>query len=216
MFMRSQIVGGPSWIDNDHFDVEAKPEGDARQILPEQMQLMVQSLLEDRFQLKAHPETRELSAYNLVVAKPGKMVLSRDQSPVNPQTTPPPRFDSSTPSPRGTLQVRMSNSPAGPLSTLVATAIPLTSLVEFLQSQTGRAVLDKTALSGFFDIQLQFTPENLASGPSTTPPTNVPAPEPSGRSLLTAIQDELGLKLEPTKAPVQVIVVDSVQRPSEN
>jgi|SRR5262245_19871162 len=77
-----QIVGGPSWLASDHFDIEAKPEGDARNVPLGQMWPMLQTLLEDRFQLKTHRETRQLPVYNLIIAKDGlNMKLSEDQTP---------------------------------------------------------------------------------------------------------------------------------------
>jgi uncharacterized protein (TIGR03435 family) len=82
-----QVVGGPSWVQTEHFDVEAKPAGDLT-ISQSEMQLMVQSLLEDRFQLKVHREMREVRTYDLVVAKPGKMKLAVDENSVSPAPDP--------------------------------------------------------------------------------------------------------------------------------
>jgi len=244
----SQIIGGPNWIDSDRFDIQAKAEGDGGATPQDQMQLMVQSMLEDRFQLKAHLETRELPIDNLVVGKGGpKIKPSEDQTPpVPPAQAPPPPpgappppergaaprgeppagprggvpFDPRGPLPRGAMSIM--SSPSG--ITLSATAVPITTLVNMLQQQVGRIVFDQTDLKGLFDFKLQFSSEGLASpfggaGPQAglVGPGGPQAPlsaEPMP-SLLTAIQD-LGLRLESTKGPVDVLVIEGVQKPSEN
>jgi len=209
-----QIIGGPIWSNTDHFDVEAKADAGGRAVPIEPMRLMVQSLLEDRFQMKVHREMRDLPVYNLVVAKGGlKMKPSADQ------TAPDPRkgfidFTSlaaeAAPLPRGAMRVAK-----GPgISVLTANSVPISALVNnLLQSQSDRIVSDKTGLKELFDIDLRFSNEG---GPPPSPGTDAPAPsDPSGPSLFTAIQ-ELGLKLEPGKAPMEVIVIDSVSKPTEN
>jgi uncharacterized protein (TIGR03435 family) len=95
--------------------------------------------------------------------------------------------------------------------TLEGKAIPLSTFIGLLESQVGRRVEDKTELSGLFDIELRFTPE--MNGPQVTSP---PSSDLTGPSIFTAIQEQLGLKLESAKGPVEVIVIDSVERPSEN
>src|SRR5690349_22893943 len=102
-----QIIGGPNWIGTDRFDIEAKAEGDGQSIPTEQVGSMLQSLLEDRFQLKAHYETRELPVYILSVAKGGpKLKLSEDQTPPSPVRVPPPRRPGEAPvMPRGTFSI---------------------------------------------------------------------------------------------------------------
>jgi uncharacterized protein (TIGR03435 family) len=242
--MNNQIVGAPSWIDSDRFDIQATAGTDSSTIPPDRMQLMVQSLLEDRFQLKAHLETRELPIYNLVVGKDGpKLKLSEDQTPVGPPALPPPAlppppsggvgqrgfaFDSNGPQPRGGFFVMAS--PSG--ITISGSAVPIANLINVLAGQVGRPVVDKTGLKGLFDFKLSFNPEGLNSpfggapigataifggvaggpgpgGAQITPPSE-PAP-----SLFTAIQ-ELGLRLESTRGPAQVLVIESVQKPEEN
>src|SRR5262249_17917423 len=146
-----QIVGGPSWIDSDRYDIQAKADCSGGVLSREQTQLMVQSMLEDRFQLKAHMETRELPIYNLVVAKDGpKIKPSADQTPSAlggpalpcgptpnlPAPLPPPPapgqrgnpFESGAPMPRGAMMMMMN--PTG--LTLQATAVPITNLLNML------------------------------------------------------------------------------------
>ena len=247
-----QIQGAPSWMDSELYDIQAKADCSGGAIPREQMQLMVQSLLEERFQLKAHYETRELPIYNLVVVKEGKMKLSEDQTsplplgaaptlcgpqpaggvPAGPRGLP---FDPSKPGtlPRGAM-IMMMNPTTG--MTMNATSAPIGNLVGLLQGQAGRPVIDKTNLKGLFDIKLNFSMEGLPgpaalgglpppplpggpglvgpAGPGGAPaPTTATEPVPS---LFTAIQEQLGLKLESTKGPVEVLVIDSVQKPTEN
>jgi uncharacterized protein (TIGR03435 family) len=195
-----QLIGAPNWIDQDRFDIEAKPEGDARPIPRDQIQLMVQSLLEDRFRLKAHRETRELPVYDLLVAKDRpKIQLSEDQTPPKPAETP----DSGL-LPRGSY--RSTEGPSG--VNISARAIPISTLVNLIQNRTDRRIVDKTNLKGLFDIELRFIrelqSESVASRDSVAP------------VLFTAIQEQLGLKMESAKAPVEVIVIDAIAKPSAN
>jgi uncharacterized protein (TIGR03435 family) len=202
-----QIVNTPSWMDSDLFDVEGKSDSEISQA---QIPLLVQSLLEDRFQLKAHREMRELLVYNLVVAKSGKLKLSPDQTPVDP-TAP------QTPSPSGPARgsFRSIGKPSPTALTLVisGTAIRMDAFIGMLRQYAGRPLIDKTGLSGLYDFELQF---DMASG---APATNAGAPaasEPNIFPVFTALQEQLGLKLESAKAQLEVLVIDSVQKPSEN
>jgi uncharacterized protein (TIGR03435 family) len=183
---KDQILGGPSWINTDRFDIEAKPEGAAGK---EAMQVMMQSLLETRFQLKTHVEIRELPVYNLTVGKTGpKLKPSADQNPANSGTV------GTTGSSSGTA--------------LVGTAVPLSAVVRVLQTQAGRPIVDKTDLKGLYDIDLQFnrSPASELEAESS---------EESGPSLFAAVK-RLGLKLESAKALLEVVVIDSIQKPTEN
>lgn len=239
---RLEIIGGSNWIDADRYDVEAKADCSGGSISREQYQLLVQSLLEDRFQLKARLEPRDLPVYELVVAKDGpKIKASEDQSPINPprvgppllcappaniQPPPPPGQRGAPFDPtkmRGFMAMQYSPTAA----TAIGTAVPISTLMIVLQQEGGRPIIDKTNLKGLYDFKLQFSPERMATpftrggppapgaeppGPTVTPPTAAdPVP-----SLSTAIQEQLGLKLESTKAPIEVLVIDSAQKPKEN
>jgi uncharacterized protein (TIGR03435 family) len=211
-----QIIGGPNWIGTDRFDIEAKAEGDGQRIPLEQVRSMLQTLLEDRFQLKAHNETRDLPVYILTVAKGGlKLRLSEDQSPPSPVTAPPPRRPGESPTmPRGTFSVE--GGPSG--LTLVGSALQLRDVIANLQVQMDHPIVDKTDLKGLYDIRLQFAPEVLLAntgGISAAGIQPVPPSQPTAPSIFTAV-DDLGLKLESAKVPLEVIVIDSVQKPSEN
>lgn len=244
-----QIIGGPGWMESDRYDVQATADCSGGAIPRERLQLMVQSMLEERFQLKAHMETRELPIYNLLVAKDGpKIKPSEDQTPMPflaagpprpcdststaaaPPAPPPPPpggrgfpFDPGSPPPRGS--VRMMSSPTG--MTLQATAMPIANMVGLLQQQLGRTIVDKTDLKGLFDFKLTYSPEGLSdplfgrggplppSGGAPAGPSPVPAAADPVPSIFTAIQ-ELGLRLESSKGPVEVLVIESVQKPTEN
>jgi uncharacterized protein (TIGR03435 family) len=254
-FGQLQIIGGPSWIDSDRWDVQATADCSGGVFSREQLQLMIQSLLEQRFQLKAHMETRELPIYNLVVAKDGpKIKASADQTPPGPggPAGPPPPCSPAPTTPAGPTPappplplpgqrggpgdpnfvmprgaILMMGGPSG--LTMQAAAQPITGLVGVLQQQVGRPVIDKTDLKGLFDFKLQFSREGLVAptGPGGGLPPGPPPPGAAGPgpdtaaaadpmpSLFTAIQ-ELGLRLESTKGPVEVLVVESVQKPTEN
>ncbi len=245
-----QIIGGPAWIDSDRYDIQATADCSGGVLSRQQVQWMIQSMLEDRFQLKAHTETRDLPIYNLIPGKDGpKLKASEDQTPpalggpagppqpCSPATNAPPPLPLPPPGqrggpgdpnfvlPRGAMMIMMN--PTG--LTLQATGVPLGNLINMLQNQVGRPIIDKTDLKGLFDFKLQFSPEGLnlpnggtpfgplgpgpggagGAGPATTAASD-PVP-----SLFTAIQ-ELGLRLESSKGPVEVLVVDSVQKPTEN
>ncbi|HEY2381747.1 MAG TPA: TIGR03435 family protein [Terriglobia bacterium] len=192
----SDIIGAPAWADDDGFDIQAKVGGNGAAISQDQVRLMVQSLLTDRFQLRVHFETRELPLYNLVVAKDGpKMKSSADEVIGKQQLL-------GMPSPSGGMTLKLTN-----------THESLPNLANLLQSYARRPIVDKTNLDGFFDITLQWAFETLSATSTAGPPS---AEEPSGPSLFTALEEQLGLKLESAKGPVQVLVVDSVQKPTEN
>jgi uncharacterized protein (TIGR03435 family) len=244
-----QIVGTPNWIDSERYDIQATANCSSGALSREQIQFMVRSMLEDRFQLKAHMETREGQVYNLVVAKsPPKIKQSEDQTPIpqrgfaplqpcspvpeRPANPAPPSigpgqrgnpFDPNNPAPRGFLG--MSFGPTG--ITLRGSAASISSMMGMLQIYAGRPIIDKTDLNGLFDFAIHFSQEGLFNpdgrpmasastpipAPGAPPPANTAAdPLPS---LFSAIQ-ELGLKLESAKGPVEVLVIDSVSKPSEN
>lgn len=230
----SQLVGGPSWIRTDQYDVEAKVDdalGEKFAKAPPdkpyfrapskevtyQMQLMMQSMLVERFNLKVHREMREGPVFALVVAKGGAKFLHTklpelDAAMRNPGQ-PPPRLPPCTP---GTMcMVRQAS-----MSEL---AYIIWDFGEHgVVSEIGRPVIDQTGLKGDYYIQLQWAPElrpgTMFNGtPIGNPGAGAgPPPESSGPSFMTALQEQLGLKLEPTKGPVEYVVVDHVDRPTEN
>lgn len=208
-FLQSQFTNVPGWVDTDLFDVDAR--ADCEGISEALMAQLVQSLLEDRFRLTAHIETRELPTYELTVARGGaKIKLSEDQSVVPPRPpcaqAPRPGGDAPSPAasrlntpPRGLILVMRSISGSVQLS---GTAVLFSNFVASLQRQENRLIVDKTGLTGLFDIRFEYLPDAVI--------TSDPAP-----TLSSALQ-QLGLRLESAKGPVQVLVVDSVSKPTEN
>ena len=198
-----QISGGPGWIGSDRFDVEGKAEDPNADY--GQLRLMLQSLLEDRFQLQLHREVKESPIYALVVGKGGpKIKLAADQT--SPDVHGPSPIGSSRPN-RGALRF-------GPGS-IIGNAAQIPLLVRFLSQRLGRIVVDQTGLSGRFDFQLQWAP-GIGENPLYPGGDPIPPGDPSLPSIFAAIQEQLGLKLESTRAPVEVLVIDHVEKPSAN
>jgi uncharacterized protein (TIGR03435 family) len=192
---RPQVLDGPGWIDSETFDIVAKAEDNApvaRMYGP-----MMQSLLEDRFALKIHKETRQLPVYTLTVAKNGAKLPATPEGSCTP-------LDLSHPAPAGALicgwgSVHMVKGNMVIDSHGSTVAKFAGSLVETVN----RPVIDRTDLTGLFDIHLEFAPDNASS-------------DATGAAIFTAIQDQLGLKLTAEKGPVEVLVIDHIERPSAN
>ena len=195
--LSNQIVGAPAWIDTDRFDVEGKP---ATPVSPDQLRLMLVTLLEDRFVLKANFESRELPIYRLVSTSRPKIVRSVDQTA--PPSGQPVRAGQSLP--RGAAGMRAE---AGG-TVLEGMAVPISSLVGLLQTQVSRQLVDGTGLTGLFDFTLQLSPET--AGPSLAPGDH------AFPSVFSAVEQQLGLRLESSRGPVDVLVVTSMQKPSDN
>jgi uncharacterized protein (TIGR03435 family) len=212
-----QLAGGPGWIDSDGYDIDAKAAGSANQ---RQMWLMLQSLLEDRFKLKVHRETKELPVYALTAAKSG-LKLPRPTEGGCASPTP----DASTAAwAGGRMQPpgegRTPQAPCGSVSVMLRPSgarmqggkIPMPELIRMLSMVLGSTVIDKTGFTQLFDVRLDFLPDETT--PALPPPPG--PPDDSGASILIAMQEQLGLKLESTKGPVEVLVIDHVERPTEN
>ncbi len=197
-----QLRGAPSWLMSERYDIEAKAEGNPGR---EEMIPMIQALLEDRLQLKFHRETKEMPVYALVVAKPGKLQPSDGEC-----TQPPP------PKPGEMLSVRCGTVMIFP-GRIIGKSAPLTRLIDTLSRSTERMVLDQTNLTGKYDINLEWSIDQarLHAGGATPGLPDLQA-EPSGPSLFNALQEHLGLKLESQKGPVEMFVIDHVERPSAN
>jgi uncharacterized protein (TIGR03435 family) len=215
-----QITGGPGWVNSATFDVEAKAEEPVPakwEKIPggQRNELMLQALLADRFKLKVHHETKELLVYALTVAKNGPK-LTPSVAPATPaaESAPTYAFGARLPTPqadhwRGIRAVGARPMYGGSIAARRETTSMFTEF--FLQDQPeigGRMVIDRTGLTGEYDFTLQWTPEQMPNG--------APPPDPSWPSLFTALQEQLGLKLESTNGPVDTIVIDSVEMPSEN
>jgi uncharacterized protein (TIGR03435 family) len=199
----SQMVGLPGWANSDHFDIEARMDADTvaalKKLSPDevnaQRRLMLQALLADRFKLKIHRETKELQLYTLVVAKGGPKLKEAD-----PNDT----YANGPKGPDGVSHAGMMFMLNGELK---AQGIPISNLTRFISQQTHRQVLDGTGLKGKYDIDLRFTRDEA---PADATDAN-PAP-----SLFTALQEQLGLKLDSSKGPAEVIVIDRIEQPTGN
>ncbi len=214
-----QLVGEPSWTTSEKYDIEAKvPDSPVEQLqkLPsdqhrEKIGLMIQSLLADRFKLGLRHETKQLPVYALVVAQNGPKFQEAKPGDTYPNGIK--GFDGRA---QGAGSFRAVN------GHLTLQGYPISFLSLLLSERLGRTVLDQTGLKGKYDIALKWTPDQppaamgqVAVGANPGADSSAP-PESSGPSIFTAIKEQLGLKLESTKGPVDVIVIDHIERPSEN
>jgi bla regulator protein blaR1 len=218
----TQVMGGPSWASSDHYDVMAKAaDGNAAF---DQMRPMLQSLLAERFQLVVHHEIRELPIYELVAAKGGlKIEAAKDGScdafdPDAPRPRLDPKHPAAHPNICGGWWRRVMSSTPDRRDQLEALSISMPRLIEILaQEVNDRFIVDKTGFKKKFDFRLDFAPTPGSGGMMPVPPlepgvsANMPSP-----SIFTALQEQLGLRLESAKGSVDVLVIDRVERPSEN
>ena len=203
-----QVSGGPAWLDSASYDIVAKPEAKASQ---SELKVMLQSLLTDRFHLRTHQETKEMPIYALVLArKDGKLgpdlAESKEGScekfdPSHP--APPPQPGAAPPRYCGNMMISPTR-----LDVFGHTIPELTPL---LSRMVEREVVDQTGLKGNYDISLQFPRDETPLSPDAPPARLDLAP-----ILFSTFPDRLGLKFESQKGPVEMIVVDAAERPSEN
>lgn len=187
------LTGGPPWIDRDRFDLEAKFNAaelpGANNLTSRQRADMLRPLLADRFHLKVHFEPKEFPVYNLVIGKGGPKLHPTKPEDVT-QTV-------------GGAACLFSRSRRGYIQVQGCT---MKDMEDAFRSFSGRTVFDHTGLTARYDFDLTWTPEN----------TPADSPEATGASIFTALQEQLGLKLEPATAPLDVLVIDSAEKPSEN
>lgn len=185
----------PQWVFTDRFDIQARAGGNPTKA---QIRLMMQSLLADRFKLAMHFETREVPEFALVPAKPGttgpQLHPHSDRAPCS--TASPCGGLDSPPNPPGQFKIGARNVTMGFIANVLAT------------SELGRPVVDRTGLTGNFDFTLTWTP-NISASPDFTP-------DRSGPTYIDALKEQLGLKLESTRGPYRIPVIDHVERPDEN
>lgn len=195
---KGQIEGGPSWMGSNAFDINAKVDAETtarwsrmtQQAVDEERRDMMQSLLADRFQLKFHHETRQMPVLALRVAKSGSKLHA-----------PRPEHDLQAGVPVSRINFFSSGHWEGHSALMSNLARSLAAEPEI----AGHPVVDKTGLTGRYDFTLRWTPEAITPDPTAQWP-----------SLFTAINEQLGLKLTPEKQPIDIIVVDSAEVPSEN
>jgi len=223
-----QLTGLPSWADSDRYNISAKPEGAGPETPPdpskipseaemktqgEKTRAMVANMLEERFGLKIHRETKELPVYALVVGKNGPKLLDAKEG--NPDIL---DFGGRGrgPGPDDVKQVRRGEGMRMGRGQFAGQEVTAATLATQLSTILGRNVIDKTGLTGKYDVKLSWTPDE--SQPAMLKdPTNAAASTPdSGPSIFTAIQEQLGLKLDSQKGPVEIVVVDHIEKPTEN
>jgi uncharacterized protein (TIGR03435 family) len=186
----NRIMGGPNWLDSATFNIEAK--ADSATPFPSgpdgeaRMRLMLQSLLSERFKLSVHWDNKDEQIYELVIAKGGPKLKEPDATAKTPR-----------------MQVASGH--------FIGTSEPLSLLARNLSQRLGRSVVDKTGLTGNYDFELTYTPD-----PGQNGVVGQPVADPNSPSIFVALEEQLGLKLQATKARVQVLVIDSVQKLSEN
>jgi bla regulator protein blaR1 len=205
-----QISGGPSWIGSERFDIDAKADShneadslpddpseltdEQRKTSADRMRERLRNLLADRFQLVIRRESKDQQVYALVVAKGGSKLQESKE---------------------GKGMMRMGR---GMLS---GQGVEPAFFATTLSQQLGRPVVDKTGLTGKYDFELKWTPDpgQGPAGPFGPPPPGVqlpPPPDPNGPSIFTALTEQLGLRLESERAPAEMLVIDRVEKPSEN
>jgi uncharacterized protein (TIGR03435 family) len=199
-----QVVGGPSWVKSERYEVDARAEGGATF---DQMRLMLQPLLADRFSLALRREIRQLPVYELVPANASlRITPMKEGSCVGPdQATPFAPLNIC-----GGVRRQIASVAPERRDIIEAVGVPMPKLIEFLSEEVSRIVLDKTGFTELFNFRLEFG-STLASGfPAPG------APVISGLSIFAALEEQLGLRLRPVTGPVEVLVIDRVERPSPN
>jgi uncharacterized protein (TIGR03435 family) len=203
------VVGGPGWIDSEGFDIIATAERPPRNRpdgFPEELLAMIRALVQDRFKVRVHNEQREAPIY--------AMVLTRSDGKTGPSLHP---VADACAEAMKALAEKTPRSERPPCSfgatagRLIGTGVTLTMFANVLSGFVGRNVVDRTGLNGSFDIELTYDPASAAKAPPGPTTRDDTAP-----SIFTALQEQLGLKLESTRGTVDVLVIDQAERPSPN
>jgi uncharacterized protein (TIGR03435 family) len=213
---RMQVTGGPAWMDSARYDIIAKPAGNP--LRSEMYGPMLQSLLEDRFKLKVHRETKEGRVYLLTLAKNGpKLRATKEGTCVLADINHPPEA--------GGAHIPVCGKPrigsGGPVVTVDIPGATIANLCAQLGMVMDREVMDRTGIAGRFDIHFEATPADLqrkfVAGRTIERQDQVAGDDPdSGPSISAALEQQLGLKLDTGSGPVQAIVVDHIERPTGN
>jgi uncharacterized protein (TIGR03435 family) len=213
--VKAYQVNGPAWMTTERYDIIAKvPPGTTK----EQVNAMWQNLLAERFGVVVHHESKEFQVEELVVAKGGPKLKETAEDLTRPQPPGPPQLKNGELLSPGVVSM-VSPGPSARFHT-VARAQPISQLASMLSNSLNRPVLDKTGLTGKYDFTLDYNVSGLALPP---PPPGPPGPGPAaaapgdtasdpGRDFATAVQQELGLKLVASKAKIDVVVIDKVEK----
>ncbi|HUK32638.1 MAG TPA: TIGR03435 family protein [Vicinamibacterales bacterium] len=216
-----QLVGAPPWLTTDRYDIVAKLEGEPKPIVPgtpNPTMLALRTLLAERFKLALHKETRDMDVYALVMMKPGvpgpalKPSATDCVAQANARRGgPPPGGPRAPPGPNDPFPCGLMGMPG----MIRMGGMPIAQITQMLTGQAGRLVFDRTGLTGTWDLMLRFAAEQRGGQPPP-PGVNLPPVDPDAPSLFTALQEQLGLKLESTKSPVDVTVIDRVEHPTDD
>ena len=189
-----QISGVPAWGNTERYDVLATAADSNATV--DQVRLMLQKLLADRFQMTLHRENRDQPIYALVVARNGPKLKKAKSDTCTQASTPT--------DPCGGFRIFKR-------SQMWGNTVTVTQFADELKYMMQRMVVDKTGIKGLYDIRIEWTPEHFGPEPGTEV-----SPDEANGTLFTAIQEQIGLKLQSEKAPVETLVVDRVSRPTEN
>ena len=204
-----QLSGGPGWIDSDRFDIAARSSENLGPSVPGgppgRAQLMLQRLLAERFGLAVHTEARELPVYELTPARAD----GRLGPGISPATFDCPALFAAYGRGEAPMPPTSQCGSSGMSGRIVMRGGTMPMFVRSLAGLTGRIVQDRSGLRGGFDFELRFAPESGAVSGSS-------AQDGNGASIFTALEEQLGLKLRPARAPVNVVVIDRVEHPTEN
>jgi uncharacterized protein (TIGR03435 family) len=193
----SQLVGASGWMNDDRFDIDARAAADAT---PDEMRVMLRELLTERFALALHREGREMPVYALRMADTQKGARARLTQAVENCAAPP-------------CSVRFA---PGALS---ARGITMPMLANELSMWVDRIVSDRTGVQGRFDVDLNWAPDRIPQAPAISATSDPPVAmrlDPNAPSIFTAVREQLGLRLEPGRGKVEVLVVDRAERPTQN
>lgn len=211
-----ELDGGPRWLMDDRWDILARVNGDPPPAPPgviDTMMLATQKLLADRFKLTVHRETREIPVYQLVIAnrdgRLGKGVRQSSTDCLAAQRATDEAAKGGPPAPNPNTPDRVVCGLRISVGRIQFGGRPLSVLTNGLTAITQRRVVDRTGLTGDWEFDITFNP------PSIPPGMDVPPPDPSAASLFTVLQEQLGLRLEGTRMPMPVMVIDRVERPAE-
>lgn len=208
-----EVIGGPAWIDSDRFDViatvnrppETRPDG-----FPEELLAMIRALVEDRFKVTVHSEQRDAAIYALVPARQDRRRVGSALRSV-PEAC------------AGAMKAMADRTRTGPPpcsfraaeGKLIGTGVTMTMMANVLSGFVGRLVVDRSELAGSFDFELTFDPSSAAPAPPGAP-LGPALRDDTTPSIVTALREQLGLKLDSTRGPVEVLIVDSAEPPTEN
>jgi uncharacterized protein (TIGR03435 family) len=228
-----QIEGGPSWQMSQRFDIAAKAEDGSPATMVAMLPLL-KTLLADRFKLKVHTETKEMTVSSLVIARedgklgPKLTLTSSDCSNAEAENQKladalakggPGALASALPKPGETRRCAMMPTMGPDGFGMRADGMPLSVIAQLLTQATGRIVTDKTGLAGLYDWEIKFDPQimmQIASQVGVNLPAGVSPPQSDNPSLLTALREDLGLKLNSERGPVEILVIDSAEMPDAN